>query len=113
MYLLCDGSRHKQRRTHLARPESQALSGAFTSLGTPLHVADDQEPLGVLLASGASVKPITSRSDGTALIAAAHVGHDGVVKQLIAAGAPLEPVTNLHWTAAIEAVVLGNGGARH
>jgi len=36
-----------------------------------------------------------------------------VVRQLIAAGAPLDHVNNLHWTAVIEAVVLGDGGARH
>jgi len=56
---------------------------------------------------------VTSRYDGTALIAAAHLGHDGVVRQLIAAGAPLDHVNNLHWTALIEAVVLGDGGPRH
>ena len=80
---------------------------------TIASVADDEETLRVLLAAGASAKLITSRYDGTALIAAAHLGHDGVVKQLIAAGAPLDHVNNLHWTAAIEAVVLGNGGPRH
>jgi len=80
---------------------------------TIASVADDEETLRVLLASGASAKLFTSRYDGTALIAAAHLGHDGVVKLLIAAGAPLDHVNNLHWTAAIEAVVLGNGGARH
>ena len=80
---------------------------------TIASVADDEETLRVLLAAGASAKLITSRYDGTALIAAAHLGHDGVVKQLIAAGAPLDHVNNLHWTAAIEAVVLGNGGKRH
>jgi ankyrin repeat protein len=76
-------------------------------------VADDEDTLRVLLGLGASAKLTTSRYDGTALIAAAHLGHDGVVKQLIAAGAPLDHVNNLHWTALIEAVVLGNGGARH
>lgn len=76
-------------------------------------VADDQETLGVLLSLGASAKLTTSRYDGTALIAAAHLGHDGVVKQLIAAGAPLDHVNNLHWTALIEAIVLGDGGPRH
>ena len=80
---------------------------------TIASVADDEETLRVLLASGASAKLVTSRYDGTALIAAAHLGHDGVVKQLIAAGAPLDHVNNLHWTAAIESVVLGNGGPRH
>ncbi len=80
---------------------------------TIASVADDEETLRVLLASGASAKLVTSRYDGTALIAAAHLGHDGVVRQLIAAGAPLDHVNNLHWTAAIEAVVLGDGGVRH
>jgi len=76
-------------------------------------VADDEATLQVLLAGGASAKRTTSRYDGTALIAAAHLGHDGVVRQLIKAGAPLDHVNNLHWTAAIEAIVLGDGGVRH
>jgi ankyrin repeat protein len=80
---------------------------------TIASVADDEETLRVLLALGANAKLVTSRYDGTALIAAAHLGHDGVVKQLIAAGAPLDHVNNLHWTALIESIVLGNGGARH
>ena len=36
-----------------------------------------------------------------------------MVRQLIAAGAPLDHVNNLHWTAVIEAIVLGDGGPRH
>ena len=76
-------------------------------------VADDAGTLADLLAGGARADLVTSRYDGTALIAAAHLGHDGVVRQLIAAGAPLDHVNNLHWTAAIEAVVLGDGGPRH
>ncbi|MDI3380611.1 ankyrin repeat domain-containing protein [Xenophilus aerolatus] len=76
-------------------------------------VADDTETLALLLALGASAKQVTSRYDGTALIAAAHLGHDEVVRQLIAAGAPLDHVNNLHWTAVIESVVLGDGGPRH
>ena len=73
-------------------------------------VADDEETLRVLVSVGASAKLLTSRYDGTALIAAAHLGHDGVVKQLIAAGAPLDHVNNLHWTAVIESIVLGDVG---
>ena len=76
-------------------------------------VADDEETLRLLLSLGASAKLVTSRYDGTALIAAAHLGHAGVVRQLIAAGAPLDHVNNLHWTAVIEAIVLGDGGPRH
>ena len=35
------------------------------------------------------------------------------MRQLIAAGAPVDHVNNLHWTAVIESIVLGDGGARH
>ena len=69
--------------------------------------------LKVALAIGGSAKNVTSRYDGTALIAAAHLGHDGVVRKLIRAGAPLDHVNNLGWTALIESIVLGNGGPRH
>ncbi len=80
---------------------------------TIASVADDEVTLRLLLQLGASAKQITSRYDGSALIAAAHLGHDGVVRQLIVAGATLDLVNNLHWTAVIESIVLGNGGARH
>lgn len=80
---------------------------------TIASVADDEITLRVLLTVGASAKLVTSRYDGTALIAAAHLGHDGVVRQLVRAGAPLDHVNNLHWTALIESIILGNGGARH
>ncbi len=80
---------------------------------TIASVADDESTLRLLLQLGASAKQITSRYDGSALIAAAHLGHDGVVRQLIAAGAPLNLVNNLNWTAVIESIVLGNGGSRH
>jgi uncharacterized protein len=80
---------------------------------TIASVADDEATLRLLLALGASARLVTSRYDGTALIAAAHLGHDGIVRQLIEAGAPLDHVNNLHWTAVIESIVLGDGGRRH
>lgn len=80
---------------------------------TIASVANDEATLRLLLSLGASARQVTSRYDGTALIAAAHLGHAGVVRQLIAAGAPLDHVNNLHWTAVIEAIVLGDGGPRH
>ena len=104
------------------RDAMRALAKAGANLGllerdiydavTIAAVADDEETLRTLLALGASAKLTTSRYDGTALIAAAHLGHDGVVRQLIAAGAPINHVNNLHWTAVIESIVLGNGGTR-
>lgn len=91
----------------------ELLDGERYDAVTIAAVANDELTLSMLLSLGASAKEITSRYDGTALIAAAHLGHHGVVKQLIAAGAPLDHVNNLHWTALIEAVVLGDGGMRH
>ncbi len=62
---------------------------------------------------GADPGAVTSPYDGTALIAAAHLGQVETVQTLIAAGAPLDHVNNLGWTALIEAIVLGDGGERH
>ncbi|MGQ0569258.1 MAG: ankyrin repeat domain-containing protein [Armatimonadota bacterium] len=76
-------------------------------------VKDDITMVRLALALGTSPRNVTSPYDGTALIAAAHLGHDGVVRELIKAGAPLDHINNLGWTAVIEAVVLGNGGRRH
>jgi len=96
-----------------AGADSAALDNDRYDAVTIASVADDEETLRTLLAAGASARLVTSRYDGTALIAAAHLGHAGVVRQLIAAGAPLDHVNNLGWTALIEAVVLGDGGPRH
>ena len=101
------------RRLAAAGADLQALENDRYDAVTIAAVADDEETLRLLLQLGASARLTTSRYDGTALIAAAHLGHDGVVRQLIAAGAPLDHVNNLHWTATIEAVVLGDGGPRH
>ena len=99
----------------LARAGAQlgALENDRYDAVTIAAVANDEDSLRVLLELGASARLTTSRYDGTALIAAAHLGHDGVVRQLIGAGAPLDHVNNLHWTALIESIVLGDGGPRH
>jgi ankyrin repeat protein len=96
-----------------AGADTAALDNDRYDAVTIASVADDEDTLRVLLELGASAKLTTSRYDGTALIAAAHLGHDGVVRQLIQAGAPLDHVNNLHWTALIESIVLGDGGPRH
>lgn len=76
-------------------------------------VANDLPSLRAALEAGNRADNVTSRYDGTALIAAAHLGHHEVVKTLIDAGAPLDHINNLGWTALIEAVVLGDGGPDH
>jgi ankyrin repeat protein len=101
------------RRLAAAGADLNALEYQRYDPVTIAAVANDEETLALLLQLGASASNVTSPYDGTALIAAAHLGHVGVVQQLIAAGAPLDHVNNLHWTALIEAVVLGDGGRRH
>jgi len=76
-------------------------------------VADDVAMLKLSLDGGCKATNITSPYIGTALIAAAHLGHDEVVRMLIVARAPLDHVNNLGWTALIESIVLGDGGKRH
>ena len=76
-------------------------------------VANDVPMLRIALEGGGNPKAVTSRYDGTALIAAAHLGHAEVVRTLIAARAPLDHVNNLQWTALIESIVLGDGGKNH
>jgi uncharacterized protein len=76
-------------------------------------VANDVPGLKAALDGKADPKAITSRYDGTALIAAAHLGHAEIVRMLIAAKAPLDHINNLHWTALMESIVLGDGGKNH
>jgi ankyrin repeat protein len=96
-----------------AGADPNALEHDRYDIVTIAAVADDVPTLKVALDIGCRASNITSRYDGTALIAAAHLGHDEVVRTLIRAGAPLDHVNNLGWTALIEAIVLGDGGARH
>jgi len=105
---------YEAARTLLKRgADANALDAQRYDIVTIAAVADDVPMLKVALEGGTSAKNVTSPYDGTALIAAAHLGHDEVVKVLIAAGAPLDHVNNLRWTALIEAIVLGDGGKRH
>jgi len=90
-----------------------ALEDDRYDIVTIASVANDIPTLKVAISLGGSAKNITSRYDGTALIAAAHLGHAEVVRMLINAGAPLDHINNLGWTALIESIVLGDGGRRH
>jgi ankyrin repeat protein len=107
------GQREAMRALVKAGADPNALEQDRYDIVTIAAVADDIPTLQEALALGGSAKNVTSRYDGTALIAAAHLGHDGVVRELIKAGAPLDHVNNLGWTAVIESIVLGNGGPRH
>lgn len=93
--------------------DANAYEAQQYDIVTIAAVADDVPTLELALEGGCKATNITSPYRGTALIAAAHLGHDDVVRTLIKAGAPLDHVNNLGWTAVIESIVLGNGGKRH
>jgi uncharacterized protein len=114
----CHVAAHFKRRAALilllrGGCDPNALESDRYDVATIAAVADDPATLRIALANGAKATNITSRYDGTALIASAHLGHDQVVRLLVDAGAPLDHVNNLGWTALIEAVILGDGGRRH
>ncbi len=90
-----------------------ALDYQRYDLLTIVSVLNDLDMVKLAFASGADAKLITSPYDGTALIAAAHLGHVEVVRALIKGNSPLDHVNNLGWTALIEAIVLRDGGPRH
>lgn len=96
-----------------AGADMNALENDAYDAVTIAAVADDVPMLKAALAAGNKPTNITSRYVGTALIAAAHLGHHEVVRVLIDAGAPLDHVNNLNWTAVIESIVLGDGGTNH
>jgi uncharacterized protein len=114
LHVAAFGGRHAAMRVLVAAGANpNALEDDRYDIVTIAAVANDLPTLEVALALGGSPRNITSRYDGTALIAAAHLGHADVVRTLIRAGAPLDHVNNLGWTALIESIVLGDGGARH
>jgi len=114
LHIAAYGRQHEAMRALAeAGANPNALERDRYDIVTIAAVAGDVTTLKVALEVGCSAKNITSRYDGTALIAAAHLGHAEVVRTLIKAGAPLDHVNNLGWTALIESIVLGDGGPRH
>jgi ankyrin repeat protein len=93
--------------------DPNALDAQRYDIITIAAVNNDLDMLKIAIEGGGNTRAITSPYNGTALIAAAHLGHVEIVRALIAAKAPLNHVNNLGWTALLEAVVLGNGGANH
>ena len=96
-----------------AGADMNALEDGVYDVLTIAAVANDPRMVSLALDLGNRPDLITSVYDGTALIAAAHLGHHEVVRRLIEGGAPLDHVNNLGWTALIEAVILGDGGPDH
>lgn len=106
---------HDDALTALANggADMNALENRVYDVLTIAAVANDPEMVSLAMELGNAPDLITSVYDGTALIAAAHLGHHEVVARLVDGGAPLDHINNLAWTALIEAVVLGDGGPDH
>jgi ankyrin repeat protein len=114
LHVAAHGGHHAAARALLrlgANPN--ALDAQRYDIITIAAVRNDVEMLKLAIAAGTNPRAITSPYDGTALIAAAHLGHAEIVRELIAAKAPLDHVNNLGWTALMESIVLGNGGKNH
>ena len=107
------GNHQAMRLLVKAGADPNALEYDRYDMVTIAAVADDIDTMRLALELGNKPGNVTSRYDGTALIAAAHLGHVEIVKTLITAGAPLDHVNNLQWTALIESIVLGDGGRDH
>jgi ankyrin repeat protein len=114
LHVAAHGGHHQAMRALVAAgADPNALENDRYDILTIAAVANDVPTLKVALELGANPKNITSIHDGTALIAAAHLGHAEIVKTLIRAGAPLDHVNNLGFTAVIESIILGDGGPKH
>ena len=70
------------------------------------------EILRLTLAAGADLNSV-NRYGGTALTPACHYGHVEAVRELLNTRVALDHVNRLGWTCLLEAVILGDGGARH
>ncbi|MEA0555673.1 ankyrin repeat domain-containing protein [Lysinibacillus irui] len=65
------------------------------------------------IAAGADTK-LTNRFGGVAIIPASERGHVEVVRELLNhSDIDVNHINHLHWTALLEAVILGNGGEKH
>jgi hypothetical protein len=114
LHVAAYASRHDALRAlGSAGADPNAFENDRYDIVTIAAVANDLPTLKVALALGDRPGNVTSRYDGTALIAAAHLGHADIVRELIRAGAPLDHINNLGWTALIESIILGDGGRRH
>ncbi len=70
------------------------------------------ELLELMLAHGGDVRSLDSYR-GTGLIRAADRGHVEIVRRLLETEIEVDHVNRLGWTALLEAIILGDGGARH
>lgn len=68
--------------------------------------------LEVLLPAGPDLTEV-NRFGGVSVIPASERGHVDYVRRVVTTGIDVDHVNRLGWTALLEAVILGDGGARH
>ncbi len=90
--------------------KDQSVQSAY--LISTSEVGDDPRLLGLTLNNGADVGSLDSYN-GTGLIRAADRGHVGIVEELLKTDTDVDHVNSLGWTALLEAIILGEGDARH
>jgi ankyrin repeat protein len=89
--------------------QDDSRANAFLALGETGNVSVLDEVL-----RGNPDVGLTNRFGGTALIPAADRGHVDMVRALLArTDVAVDHVNDLGWTALLEAVILGDGGAAH
>lgn len=113
--------------THANRVETARVlldAGADVNLQDDIHdsaflyagAEGRLEILRLMLRPDAKSKPdfsVRNRYGGNALIPACHHGHVDTVRELLKTKIDVNHVNNLGWTALLEAVILGDGGARY
>ena len=75
-------------------------------------VTGSVEMLEVLLPAGPDLG-LVNRFGGVSVIPASERGHVEYVRRVVTTGIDVDHVNRLGWTALLEAVILGDGGARH
>ncbi len=85
----------------LDRNKRDVLNIAITTKNPPLAK--------LALSLGADPTRLTSRYEGSALIYGSAKGAVEIVEMLIEAGAPVNRINNLGWTALLEVAILGDG----
>lgn len=92
--------------------QDQTKQSAYLIATSEVGPDDGLALLRLTLANGADVAAKDS-FNGTGLIRAAHRGYADIVDELIRAGIEIDHVNGLGWTALLEAIILGSGGAEH
>lgn len=92
--------------------EDASQQSAYLIATSEIGAGPGLELLRLTLARGADVTALDSYK-GTGLIRAAHRGYVDIIRELLTTDIDVDHVNRLAWTALLEAIILGDGGADH